>query len=216
MSIHYENLNKVTKICQNEGKNLLIVTKNQEMSDLETLYELGFRDFGENKPQELVRKAMLLPKDIRWHAIGHIQTNKLKSLLPYVHAIHSVDRWSILEKLLSLDLDREIDLYIEIKVAKEETKHGFPHTEIETICNYIQARSHPKLRWRGIMAMASFTSDEALIDSEFQEAFAIFTRFKKILGYACFDQCSMGMSGDYEIALRNHATLIRIGSLFFT
>lgn len=191
---------------------LVAVSKFKPVEDILAAYAAGQRDFGENRPQELAAKAQQLPKDIRWHFIGHLQTNKLKMVLPYVSLIHSVDS----ERLLSA-IDqaarlqgRRVDCLLEVHIAREATKQGFLPEEAEALARRIG--DYPGIRLRGVMGMATFTDDTEVVRGEFRTLKALADRLSDIPD--C-DQVSMGMSEDWPIAVEEGTTLVRIGTFIF-
>lgn len=191
---------------------LVAVSKFKPVEDILAAYAAGQRDFGENRPQELAAKAQQLPKDIRWHFIGHLQTNKLKMVLPYVTLIHSVDS----ERLLSA-IDqaarlqgRRVDCLLEVHIAREATKQGFLPEEAEALARRIG--DYPGIRLRGVMGMATFTDDTEVVRGEFRTLKALADRLSDIPD--C-DQVSMGMSEDWPIAVEEGTTLVRIGTFIF-
>ena len=191
---------------------LVAVSKFKPREDILEAYAAGQRDFGENRPQEMAAKAPLLPDDIRWHFIGHLQTNKLKLVLPYVTMIHSVDSERLLaaiDKGAQL-LGRQIDCLLEIHIAQETTKQGFLPEEAEALARHIG--DYPGVRLRGVMGMATFTDDREQVRHEFRTLKALSERLSDIPG--C-DQISMGMSHDWPIAVEEGTTLVRIGTFIF-
>ena len=191
---------------------LVAVSKFKPREDILEAYATGQRDFGENRPQEMAAKAPLLPDDIRWHFIGHLQTNKLKLVLPYVTMIHSVDSERLLaaiDKGAQL-LGRQIDCLLEIHIAQETTKQGFLPEEAEALARHIG--DYPGVRLRGVMGMATFTDDREQVRHEFRTLKALSERLSDIPG--C-DQISMGMSHDWPIAVEEGTTLVRIGTSIF-
>lgn len=191
---------------------LVAVSKFKPREDILEAYAAGQRDFGENRPQEMAAKAPLLPDDIRWHFIGHLQTNKLKLVLPYVTMIHSVDSERLLaaiDKGAQL-LGRQIDCLLEIHIAQETTKQGFLPEEAEALARHIG--DYPGIRLRGVMGMATFTDDREQVRHEFRTLKALSERLSDIPG--C-DQISMGMSHDWPIAVEEGTTLVRIGTSIF-
>lgn len=205
-----------------ETKTLLVaVSKTKPVADIEVLYQLGQRDFGENYVQELVEKHASLPKDIHWHFIGHLQTNKVKYIAPFVHLIQGVDSFKLLleiQKQAAKHL-RVIDVLLQMYIAAEETKFGMDNHEILTLLSYYEAQKEqmPNVRIRGLMGMASFTENTIQLRQEFQQLYNFFTHLKQshFLFQEYFDTCSMGMSSDYKIAVQEGSTLVRIGSLLF-
>ncbi len=200
---------------------LVAVSKTKPVSDIEALYALGQRDFGENYVQELVGKVPQLPDDIRWHFIGHLQRNKVKQIAPFVHLIHGVDSFRLLVEInaQAQKLGRTIDVLLQMFIASEETKYGMDEKELVECMEYCTAAESPlgNVRVRGLMGMASATEDEAQVRSEFERLRNTFSnlRFGWMTGRQYFDTCSMGMSGDYRIALEAGSNMVRIGSLLF-
>ncbi|MEM9848471.1 MAG: YggS family pyridoxal phosphate-dependent enzyme [Bacteroidota bacterium] len=197
---------------------LVAVSKTKPNSDILDLYEQGQRDFGENRVQELCQKYETLPKDIRWHEIGHLQTNKVKYIAPFVHLIHSVDSPRLLKEInkQALRSERKIACLLQFKIAKEDSKYGL---DIETARQLLRD-VYPSLEAvsiRGIMGMATFTDDEQKVRREFRKLKTIFDQLKRdfFADDDVFKEISMGMSGDYPIALEEGSTMIRIGSLLF-
>jgi hypothetical protein len=202
-----------------EGVTLVAVSKTKPSSLILEAYEAGQRDFGENKVQEMVEKASLLPKDIRWHLIGHLQTNKVKYIAPFVHLIHSVDSLKLLAEInrQALKNGRIIDILLQFHVAKEETKFGLSLEEAEALLRSSEYAQMKNIRITGIMGMASFTEDDMQVRHEFSALNSIFdylkNRYFQDLDF--FKERSMGMSGDYKIAMEEGSTMIRIGSTIF-
>jgi len=191
-----------------EKATLVAVSKTKPIADLQELYDLGQRDFGENYVQELVDKEAALPKDIRWHFIGHLQSNKVKYIAPFVHLIHGVDSWSLLKEINKQGLknNRVIDCLLQVHIAKEETKFGFDEQELEQLHELQEIKN---VRIVGMMGMASFSDDKALVRNEFTYLKSL---YDKMGGLSVL---SMGMSGDYSIALEEGSNMVRIGSLLF-
>ncbi|HWJ28446.1 MAG TPA: YggS family pyridoxal phosphate-dependent enzyme, partial [Flavisolibacter sp.] len=182
------------------------------------LYELGHRDFGENYVQELVEKQQQLPGDIRWHFIGHLQTNKVKYLAPFVHLIHGVDSLKLADEINKQGKKngRVLDILFQIHIAVEETKFGFDESELKEAIQLLEKDSLSNTRIRGLMGMASFTNDQKLILNEFRSLKNLFDQFKhSTTSQIEFDTLSMGMSSDYQQALEEGSTMIRVGSLIF-
>ena len=198
---------------------LVAVSKTHPVAFVEEAYACGQRHFGENKVQEMVEKAEQLPSDIRWHMIGHLQTNKVKYIAPFVYMIHSIDS----EKLLAT-VDKEarkhnrvIPCLLQVHVAKEETKFGFLPSELEEFLASGSYKNMPNVKICGIMGMASFTDDTQQIANEFDEIRQLFQNAKKqyFASDADFKEISMGMSGDYRIAIAHGSTMIRVGTGIF-
>ncbi|MDP4150357.1 MAG: YggS family pyridoxal phosphate-dependent enzyme [Bacteroidota bacterium] len=205
------------------GVTLVAVSKTKPPEDIRHLYDLGQRDFGENYVQELTDKQAGLPRDIRWHFIGHLQSNKVKAIAPFVHLIHSIDSLRLLKEVdkQAARCGRIIDCLLQVHIAREETKFGFDASELEQLLTpspapatnpspALSVLSH--VRVIGLMGMASFTGDEALITAEFRSLKASWDKYFGALPSAVL---SMGMSGDYRIAIREGSNMIRIGSLLF-
>ncbi|HMO61018.1 MAG TPA: YggS family pyridoxal phosphate-dependent enzyme [Ferruginibacter sp.] len=191
---------------------LVAVSKTKPVEDILALYQEGQRDFGENYVQELVDKAAVLPTDIRWHFIGHLQSNKVKYIAPFVHLIHGVDSESLLKEInkQAAKNNRVIDCLLQVHIAKEETKFGFDDARLFQL----NTAAYENVRIRGLMGMASFSNDEALVRQEFRYLKSLFDQYAANAG-GQFNLLSMGMSGDYTIALEEGSTMVRIGSLLF-
>ena len=193
---------------------LVAVSKTKPVEDLQEAYEAGIRDFGENKIQEMCDKFEVLPKDIRWHMIGHVQTNKVKYMASFVHLIHGVDSLKLLKEInkQAEKNNRVIDVLLQQFIADEETKFGFDEAEIRQVMkDEIQAL--PNVRVVGLMGMATFTEDENQIRQEFKTLKSNFDYLKN--NYSTIATLSMGMSGDYEVAIEEGSTMVRIGSSIF-
>ena len=213
-----EKINKIKKTLP-AGVRLVAVSKYHPASLIQEAYDAGQRIFGESHVQELVAKHDALPKDIEWHFIGHLQTNKVKYIAPFVSLIHAVDS----ERLL-IEIDKQakrssrtIPVLLQVHVAKETTKFGFTPDELLNFMENGDWRQYTNIRFSGIMCMATNTEDEALIASEFEQAKTLFHRIKEkyFSDSDTFNECSWGMSGDYPIAIEHGSTLIRIGSMIF-
>jgi PLP dependent protein len=209
-----------------DGKAVLVaVSKTKPIEDIRALYELGQRDFGENYVQEMVDKEAVLPKDIRWHFIGHLQSNKVKYIAPFVHLIHGVDSIGLLKEINKQGAknNRVINCLLQIHIAKEETKFGFNEHELGELNGLPELKN---IRIAGLMGMASFSDDKELVRSEFAYLKSLFDSTARLNlfsepaaqpGNAGFKipVLSMGMSGDYPIALEEGSNMVRIGSLLF-
>ena len=193
---------------------LVAVSKTKPVQDLQEAYAAGQRIFGENYVQELVDKQAQLPSDIEWHFIGNLQSNKVKYIAPFVALIHGVNSISTLKEIdkQAKKLNKQIEILLQLHVATEESKFGFSEEEVLEIASQKELYSNVNLR--GVMGMASFTEDQSLIRKEFQEVNRIFSLLKPLFGEA-FNEISMGMSGDWEIAVEEGSTLVRIGSAIF-
>lgn len=201
--------------CSERNVILVAVSKTKPVSDIMALYELGHRDFGENYVQELVQKQEELPKDIRWHFIGHLQSNKVKYIAPFVHMIHGIDSIKLLQEVnkQATKVGRIIDCLLQMHIAQEETKFGLDMDELSNIL--VQLNNFPFVRVRGLMGMASFTEDQVQVKQEFTQLKKYFDQANASLVSYKLDTLSMGMSGDYSLAVEQGSTLVRIGSLLF-
>jgi pyridoxal phosphate enzyme (YggS family) len=197
------------------GATLVAVSKTKPAEAISELYAAGQRDFGENYVQELCDKHEQLPKDIRWHFIGHLQRNKVKQIAPFVHLIHGVDSLRLLEEINKQGLasNRVIPVLLQVFIASEETKFGLDTNELNEITELIIKNQFPNVLVRGLMGMASFTENQDQVAKEFSALQTIFKSIKTQLPSA--DTLSMGMSGDYKLALQYGSTMIRIGSALF-
>ena len=193
---------------------LVAVSKTKPVEDLQEAYACGQRIFGENYVQELVDKQAQLPTDIEWHFIGNLQSNKVKYIAPFVALIHGVNSISTLKEIdkQAKKLNKQIEILLQLHVATEESKFGFSEEEVLEIA--AQKEVYSNVNFRGVMGMASFTEDQALIRKEFQEVNRIFSLLKPLFGEK-FNEISMGMSGEWEIAVEEGSTLVRIGSAIF-
>ncbi|MDH2207552.1 MULTISPECIES: YggS family pyridoxal phosphate-dependent enzyme [Empedobacter] len=193
---------------------LVAVSKTKPVEDLQEAYAAGMRDFGENKIQEMCDKYEVLPKDIRWHMIGHVQTNKVKYMAPFVHLIHGVDSLKLLKEIhkQAEKNNRVIDVLLQQFIADEETKFGLDQEEIQQIMQE-EVQHLPNVRVVGLMGMATFTEDENQIREEFRSLKSNFDSLKN--NFENLTILSMGMSGDYQIAIEEGSTMVRIGSSIF-
>ena len=213
-----ENLNNIKKELPS-GVKLVAVSKFHPFEDILTAYQVGQRRFGENRPQEFASKALQLPQDIEWHFIGHLQTNKLKLVLPYASLVESVDSRHLLDLIDNWAAvnSRVINILLELHLGAELTKGGLTEEEIESILDeYSSGRSYRNVRVRGLMGMATNTEDESVVDSDF----ARIQSFKQRLDARYpdlrdFTELSIGMSHDWPLAVRHGATIVRIGTSIF-
>jgi hypothetical protein len=210
MPIHTEAYHAILKEIK-KNVTLVAVSKTKPVSDIQHLYAMGHRDFGENYVQELTDKYVQLPKDIRWHFIGHLQTNKIKYIIPFVHLIHGVDRLRLLKEIdkEAARHGRVVDCLLQIHIAQEETKFGMSEDEL----NEVVPADYPHVRILGLMGMASFTDDKEKVRSEFQYLKSLYDKFSIV--HSPLSILSMGMSSDYKIAIEEGSNMIRIGSLIF-
>lgn len=194
---------------------LVAVSKTKPNADLEEAYAAGQRIFGENKIQEMTQKWETLPKDIQWHMIGNVQTNKVKYMAPYVSLIHGVDRYKLLKEInkQAAKSDRIIDCLLQMHIAQEDTKYGFNKEELEAVVTDLKTNPLPYIRIKGLMGMATFTDNQEQIRSEFKTLKQQFDRLQTQHPEA--NELSMGMSGDYVLAIEEGSTMIRVGSKIF-
>ncbi len=201
-----------------EANTLVAVSKIKPAEDIRELYDLGQRDFGENYVQELVEKQPQLPSDIRWHFIGHLQTNKVKYIAGFVHLIQGVDSYKLLKEIdkQAARNNRVIDCLLQVHIAQEETKFGFDDAELESLANQLAAAPLEHIIIRGLMGMASFTEDKEKVAAEYLSLKKRYDSLSRLpLVNFKFSILSMGMSSDYPIALREGSNMVRIGSMIF-
>lgn len=220
MAINSEAYFQLLKELEDKDVKVVAVSKTKPVQDILELYESGHRDFGENYVQEMVDKAAQLPEDIRWHFIGHLQSNKVKYIAPFVSLIHGVDSQKLLAEINKQAAKRErvIDCLLQMHIAEEETKFGLDEAELEFIISQFADLSLENVKIRGLMGMASFTDDLQRVRKEFHELKRIFDKYAGIAarsGDIEFSILSMGMSSDYRIAVEEGSNMIRIGSLLF-
>jgi pyridoxal phosphate enzyme (YggS family) len=209
-----QNLNKI-KASLPENVTLVAVSKTKPISDLMEAYEAGQRIFGENKIQKMTEKWEAMPKDIEWHMIGHVQTNKVKFMAEYVSLIHGVDSLKLLQEInkQAQKYNRIIDCLLQIYIAEEETKFGLDESELDELLASSEFKSLQNIRIVGLMGMATFTENQNQIKKEFTHLKSIFDNLKsKIYN---LKSLSMGMSGDYKLAIECGSTMVRIGSSIF-
>jgi pyridoxal phosphate enzyme (YggS family) len=213
------NLEQVKKSFRNPACQLIAVSKTKPLLDLKAAYAAGIRDFGENKVQEIQAKQGEMPADTRWHMIGHLQSNKIKYIAPFVHLIHGVDSFKL---LLEIDkqgkkIDRIIPVLLQIHIATEESKFGFDQEELEAMICSSEFANLSHVQIMGLMGMATFTEDLGQIRSEFQGLKQLFEALRKrsLPFFVDLKELSMGMSGDYQIAQEEGSTMVRIGSAIF-
>lgn len=213
-----ENLNIVRAEIPS-GVTLIAVSKTKPVTDLQEAYDAGQRIFGENKALEMRDKHQQLPEDIEWHFIGHLQTNKIKYIAPFVKLIHSVDSQSLLEAVNkeALKNNRVIDCLLQFHIAQEDTKFGLDMEEAKAMLESECFGNLKNIRIVGVMGMATFTDDAAHVREEFRSLKSIFDTLKEnyFKDEVAFKEISMGMSGDYPIAIEEGATMVRVGSSIF-
>lgn len=213
------NLQFIQKQLLNTNAKLIAVTKTKPLADLQQAYEAGCKRFGENKVQEMVEKYNLLPRDIEWHMIGHLQSNKVKYIAPFVHLVHSVDSLSLLQEInkQAAKNQRVIACLLQIYIAKEDTKFGLTESEALDLIQSDQFNNLTNIKIVGLMGMASNVVDKEVIKNEFASLKLFFDKLKNNFKTHNFNlsELSMGMSGDYLIAASQGSTLVRIGSAIF-
>ncbi len=213
------NLEQVKKSFQNPNCKLVAVSKTKPLSDLQAAYAAGIRDFGENKVQEIQAKQPEMPADTRWHMIGHLQSNKIKYIAPFIHLIHGVDSFKLLVEIdkQGKKIDRPIPVLLQIHIATEESKFGFDKDELDTMLSSTEFTNLTHVQIQGLMGMASFTENQEQIRTEFRGLKQLYEDLKKraLPSFVNLHELSMGMSGDYQIAQEEGSTMVRIGSSIF-
>ncbi len=205
----------------NKNFTCVAVSKTKPEKSIKELYDFGYRHFGENKVQELVIKNKNLPKDIHWHMIGHLQTNKVKMVVPFVYLIHSVDSLKVLSKINkeSEKIGKKTNCLLQMNISNEESKYGFSINEIKEIIINNELNNFNSIVIKGLMGMASFSDDKLLIKNEFKNLKNLYelikSNFESNNNNIDFNTLSMGMSSDYAIALNEGSNMVRIGSLLF-
>lgn len=194
---------------------LVAVSKTKPIEDLQEAYNAGQRVFGENKIQEMTHKWEVLPKDIQWHMIGHVQRNKVKYMAPFVSLIHGVDSLRLLQEIdkQAKKHQRTIPCLLQVHIAQESTKFGFDEEELQEVLSADTFKSLTNIRIEGLMGMATFTNDQNQIRNEFRFLKRIFSDLEQKMPH--LNTLSMGMSGDYEMAIEEGSTMVRIGSSIF-
>lgn len=214
MPVNLPAYSELISFLQSHHVTLVAVSKTKPVSDIQEMYHLGQRDFGENYVQELVEKQALLPADIRWHFIGHLQSNKVKYIIPFVHLIQGIDSLSLLKEVnkQASKHNRVVNCLLQIYIAKEESKFGMDEAELEETIKLVLSGTLPHVSIQGLMGMASFTNDTQLIKNEFAQLKKI---FDKIGNDIPVTYLSMGMSSDYKMAIEQGSNMVRIGSMLF-
>jgi len=218
MAISKEDFQTLIEKLTAQNVTLVAVSKIQPLQKILQLYELGQRNFGENYVQELVEKQSKLPKDIKWHFIGHLQSNKVKYIAPFVHLIHGVDSLKLLKEInkQGKSNNRSINVLLQIHIATEATKFGLDNSELDTIINQISESPLTHVKIMGLMGMATYTDDVELINKEFKSLKQLFDLYRNInVENLHFEILSMGMSADYKLAIEGGSNMIRIGTLLF-
>jgi pyridoxal phosphate enzyme (YggS family) len=208
----YKNLSAE---CTAKNVTLVAVSKTRPVEDILELYDLGQRDFGENYVQELVEKEKQLPKDIHWHFIGHLQTNKVKQVISFVHLIHGVDSLKLLKEVnkQSEKINKVTNCLLQVHIAQEETKFGLDENELNEIISEAGNSTMKNINITGLMGMASFTNDEVQVSKEFHYLRSLQTKLKT--QNSKLEILSIGMTADYTIAIEEGSNMIRVGSLIF-
>jgi hypothetical protein len=219
MAINLEAYRKIKQLANEKNAQLIAVSKTKPNESILELYNIGQRLFGENKVQELTAKQEALPKDIEWQLIGHLQSNKVKYIAPFVALIHSVDSLNLLQEInrQAQKNNRTINCLLQMYIAEEETKFGLNETELKELLNGATYQELQNIRICGLMGMATNTTNEPQIAKEFTHLKNVFdnTKMEFFSDAPFFKELSMGMSSDYKIALQKGATLIRVGSVIF-
>ena len=205
-----KNLNHLYRNISNDIV-VVAVSKTKPNEDILEAYNSGHKSFGENKVQELIEKHNALPKDIEWHFIGHLQRNKVKNIIKFIHLIHSVDSYKLLNEInkRAENENRVVDCLIQVKIATEENKYGFNFEEIDDVINFSKNLNH--INVKGFMGMSTLTNDKNIINNEFLKLQNIFNNYKS----KTLNILSMGMSNDYNLAIENGSNMIRLGSIIF-
>ncbi|GAC1381227.1 MAG: YggS family pyridoxal phosphate-dependent enzyme [Ginsengibacter sp.] len=209
--INKQKYQHISQELHDSNVKLIAVSKTKPVEDILALYEGGQKDFGENYVQELVDKQRILPKDINWHFIGHLQSNKVRQIAEFVHLIHGVDSYKLLQEInkQALKFNRIVNVLLQVHIASEETKFGLDENELQNIFTDPDLANLKNVKVIGLMGMASFTTNERQIANEFKHLAEIKNKYPQLT------ELSMGMSSDYNIAITHGSTMVRIGSLLF-
>jgi len=191
------------------------VSKRSSVEEVLKVYNSNHKDFGENRVKDLILKYNELPKDINWHMIGHLQRNKVKDIIEFVHLIHSVDSFRLLNHIDTVSSKNNIktNILIQVKISRDENKYGFLIDELDNVFKNYLSNKYKNIKILGLMGMATFSNDNSLIEHEFSELSNLYSKYSKIVD---LKYLSMGMSGDYLLALKHNSNLIRIGSAIFS
>ncbi len=205
---------KIIKNSLSDDVIVVAVSKTKPTDEIMKIYDQGHIDFGENKVQELLIKEKELPKNINWHMIGHLQRNKVRSIIPFVYLIHSVDSIRLINKINEegKKINKQIKVLLQVKISDAVSKYGFNLFEIEKILNSKVLDNHKYVKVEGLMGMATFSNNETVIEKEFNELQKIYDKYKNTHKFKIL---SMGMSGDYKIAIKNGSNMVRLGSVIF-
>ena len=190
------------------------VSKRSTTNEIMKVYVENHKNFGENKVKDLVIKYNKLPKDIRWHMIGHLQRNKVKDIIEFIHLIHSVDSFRLIEQINKLSINKNLftNILIQVKISDDDSKYGFLPNELELIFNNYLSKKYKNIKILGLMGMATFSNDTSIVESEFSLLSNLYKKYSKITP---LKYLSMGMSGDYLLALKYNSNMIRVGSAIF-
>jgi PLP dependent protein len=218
MAVNKEAYHNIAVELKDKNVTLVAVSKTKPIEDIKEMYDLGQRDFGENYVQELSDKASQLPKEIRWHYIGHLQSNKVKYIAPFVHLIHGVDSIKLLTEInkQAAKNSRIVDCLLQVYIAQEESKFGLNEQDLDQLLKEFAQSEMSNVRIKGLMGMASFTDDMSKVRNEFRYLKTLFDKQAKLSIANCqLTILSMGMSSDYKVAIEEGSTMVRIGSLLF-
>jgi pyridoxal phosphate enzyme (YggS family) len=214
-----KNFQKVSETCLKNNAQLVAVSKTRTVNEIKQMYDAGQRVFGENRVQELLEKYEQLPNNVNWHLIGHLQSNKVKYIAPFIALIHSVDSLGLLNEIntQAAKNDRIIECLLQFYIAKESTKYGLDYSEALDLLNSSEYQQMQNIKIVGVMGMATFTDNENQVRSEFKALKNIFDQLKTTFftNNSDFKEISMGMSGDYELAIAEGSTMVRVGSFIF-
>ena len=214
-----KNLQAIKATFNNPDCLLVAVSKTKPITAIQEAYEAGIRDFGENKVQEIAEKATQLPADIKWHMIGHLQRNKVKFIVPFVHLIHSVDSYRLLKQIdkEAKKADKKVFCLLQVHIAKEGTKFGWDMEELKSFVFGEEIKSMLNIKIIGLMGMATYTDEEEIVSDEFKTLKALFDTLsiQSLPENVAMKEISMGMSGDYLLAQKEGSTMVRIGSAIF-
>ena len=192
----------------------IAVSKRSTIEEILSVYNLNHKDFGENRVQDLILKHNKLPKDIHWHMIGHLQRNKVKDIIEFIHLIHSVDSLRLLDQINKESIKKKIktDILIQVKISKDVSKYGFLTNELDNVFKNYLSNKYSNINILGLMGMATFTDNISQIESEFSLLSSLYNKYSKMTN---LKYLSMGMSGDYLLALKYNSNMIRLGSAIF-
>lgn len=217
--IQEKKFRELQQFCNDHEVILVAVSKTKPVEDIKSLYDLGQRVFGENKVQELVDKAAQLPEDTEWHLIGHLQTNKVKQVLPHVHLIHSIDSIRLLNEIEKEagKLNKKVSVLLQLKIASEDTKYGLSREEADKLVQDYIDGAFPHIIISGLMGMASFSENMEIVRKEFRQLkdYYLLLKLGVLSIHKSFNILSMGMSGDFKLAVEEGSNMIRVGSLLF-